>query len=382
MQMPDFEEPLSAERPQFEPELGVQRTPDDWRVETNFVEAKDILGRFGTWPDDLLTPKHLESLYREECESGCGPFSLKAGPRARPSFPFLDESEGSHLAGIWGAVRDSTISVLREACRAFPAMGEKASPLVGWFNLVFQVRLILELREREKEVGLWDERTEPQKKGTIFALKPNAATTFTRASAIPVSHDSFLCVSWGGPYGEYSKVLPLLENPHTQRVIAWADDKLEVVPEGYALKPMVATGLVREFRASFMTSRWALSVPVLEWEQARDLTPVASRAAGDVSRSLAPLLPEIHKLMGSGRYSYLDGAGDYLEMAYSAFMGRVFQWAIEDGLVCSPARFKADKRGVVLERTRDERRSVTSNLSGITFVRRGEPAWEEVLLCG
>ena len=85
--------------------------------------------------------------------------------------------------------------------------------------------------------------------------------------------------------------------------MASADDQLEVVPEGHALKRMVAAGLLRECRVSFMNSRWAISVPVMGWEQARDVVPVASRAARDVSETLAPLLSRIHEVMRSGRYS-------------------------------------------------------------------------------
>jgi hypothetical protein len=382
MQMPDLEEPLSAQRPQFEPELDTQRAPEEWRVMTNFVEPKDILGRFGRWPDDLLTSKYLQSLYREESEGGCSPFSREAGSKVRPLFPFLDDAEVGRLAVIWDAARDSTISVLRDTCRALPDIGERSSSLPGWFNLVFQMRLILELRAREKELGIWEERTEAQRTGTIFALRPAATTTFARISAMPISEDSFLCVSWGGPFSEYSRVLPLLENPYTQRLMASADDQLEVVPEGHALKRMVAAGLLREYRVSFMNSRWAISVPVMGWEQARDVVPVASRAARDVSETLAPLLSRIHEVMRSGRYSYVEGTGDYFEMAYSVFVGYLFQWAMEDGLLSRPPKFRMEKRGPVLERSRAERRSATSNLPGITLVRHAEWPWDRWVTLG
>jgi hypothetical protein len=121
---------------------------------------------------------------------------------------------------------------------------------------------------------------------------------------------------------------------------------------------------------------------VMGWEQARDVVPVASRAARDVSETLAPLLSRIHEVMRSGRYSYVEGTGDYFEMAYSVFVGYLFQWAMEDGLLSRPPKFRMEKRGPVLERSRAERRSATSNLPGITLVRHAEWPWDRWVTLG
>jgi hypothetical protein len=380
-----MEEPLSSELPQYEPELGKSGSPDQWRIVTNFVEPKDILRRFGLWPDDVLTAESLEALYLGSCRHIGEPFARDIGQKVQPLFPFLDEVEGARITKIWETRKDAMVPKLRDGLsdllsQPAVAIAEPSTYVEGWVLLALQSLIVLELRSRERELGIWEERTEGQKMGTMFALKPAAATTFSRVEVIPLAEDSLLCVPWGFPFREYSKILQLVENSYTQRVIASSDEKMEVVPDGGVLRKMVSAGLVRELRRSFMDSHWVLSVPVVEWEHMRQAIPALSQTAHDVSGALTVIMPQVGSLMRASKYSYLQGTGDYLEMAYSALMGLLSQWAIEEGLFPPPPRFRATRDGPILERSRTDRQRAACNLlPGVCVLRGAQPAWDELV---
>lgn len=359
-----------------------QGPPDSWRVQMNFVESKDILRRFGVWPDDVLTIARLEELYSGRGSEGVEPFARETEQGVRPLFPFLDESEGVRVAGLWETRKDVAYLHLKDGLGALsPRLSTgpagSSAPLTGCVLLILQSLIILDLRNREMELGMWDDRTAAQKMGTLFAVKPTEAM-FTRVEAIPFAENEVVCLPWGGPFGEYSKILEILEDQHTARVLASADEKMEIVPDAVVLKKMVAAGLVRETRESFMDSHWVLSIPAVGWEQVRDALPTLSRTAQDISGALAEALPQIPGLMKSGRYSYLEGPGDYTEMTYSVVMGLLLQRAMEDGLLSRPPRFRATGDGPVVERSRAERRSATWTLPGLCIIRDSGLAWERV----
>lgn len=367
-----MEEPLSSERWGYEPGLGRPASPDTWRVLTNFVEAKDILGRFGVWPDDVLTPERLGALYLgKRCDDG-GPFATGSGPASQPAFPFLDGGEESAIASIWERRKGPLGAGLRQDLAG-------VVPHSGWTLLALQSLIILEMRAREAESGVWQLRSSGQKMGSLFAVRPGASTLTCRVETIPLAGDSVICVPWGGPFAEYSKVLQLVGNRYTRQVIESADKDLEVVPEGHVLKLMVAAGLVRELRQSFMDAHWVLSAPALEWRDVRDGIPGIREAARAISFAAAEEVTGIIDLMRASRYATLEGHGDYLEMAYQVLVGLLFQWASEDGLLRPAPRFRDTGRGPVLDRPRNTGRESPDLLPGIAIVRGAAPAWDCLL---
>ena len=86
-----------------------------------------------------------------------------------------------------------------------------------------QTLLVFALREREREIGIWDMRTSEQRLGTVFALGTHVTGTYSRVSALIAGKDMRLCVPWGGFYREYSKILPVLEDPSAGWILRTAD---------------------------------------------------------------------------------------------------------------------------------------------------------------
>ena len=378
-----MEEPLAAERWRYEPDFGKPAPPDTWNVITNFVEPKDMLRRFGVWPDDVLTPESLQALYSGK---SCGirePFSAHDGQGSRPLFPFLDEAEEATIAGIWECRKGLLTSVLMDGLARVlqcpdTAGRTSANPGAGWVLLVLQTMVILELREREMESGIWEERTPGQKMGTVFAMRPGMTTKACRVQAIPLVGDSVLCMPWGGHYGEYSKILPLVLNRYTRQVIESANEDLEVVPEGHVLKLMVAAGLLRELGQSWMDSHWVLSLPVIGAPDALRVVQDLSVPAREISAAIAPDISLLVAKMRSGRYGYLEGHGDYLEMAYQVLLGLLCQWAAEQGLLSRSPRFRVTGRGPVVERPRTVRDRGAWVLPGVAVVRGAAAAWNSL----
>lgn len=410
-----MEEPLASTMWRYEPSLGKDASPELWRVRTNFAEPKDIMGRFGVWPDDVLTPEKLDALYLGKNAEGCEGFAI----------PFLDDAEGEAIANVWQPYRSSVLDELRKSKGAASASangggvashGFSSAPssdlnqgngllssiaLSGPALLVFQSLLVYELRSRERETGLWELRTEGQELGTIFAIRPATSATFTRVDVMPLGGESMsiLCVPWGGPFGEYCKLLQLLANHYTRRIISSADDTLEVIPEGPTLKMMVGAGLLREQRKSFLDSHWSLAVPVIDGKELggamaalsetkpdktkeganregpAGATSALSCLAREISRAVSPGIEKVVHIMRSGRYANADGPGDYVEMAYSVLQGMIFQWAMEEGILRRPATIRATRNGPVLDGVKRGRPN-PDPLPGICVLRNITAAWE------
>ncbi|MGE5579633.1 MAG: hypothetical protein ACM3WU_06240 [Bacillota bacterium] len=368
-----MQEPLSSEMWRFEPDLSRHLPPDAWRIRTNFVEPKDILRRFGVWPDDVLTPERLDALYSGETAEGPCPITVT----------FLDDKKAAAIEAIWKPRRDPVIRILQDGLSSIPGLadGNRDTAMItyaGFVVLALQSLLILELRSREREIGMWDARTEGQRMGTLFAVRPSTTATFTRVDVMPLPGSSVLCVPWGGPFAEYAKLLPLLADRHSQRVLGSADEKLEVVPEGPLLKALMAAGLLRQLEHTYMNARWALTVPILNPETARRMIPCLARVAHGISEAVSADITSIAALKESGRYAGEEGSGDYLEMAYSVLMGMVFQWAMEKGIVQRPPQFRVTKSGPILERSREARNSTAHPLPGLAILKGAASIWDEL----
>lgn len=379
--MESMEEPLSAELWRYEPDLGGHLPPGAWRIRTNFVEPKDIVRRFGFWPDDVLTPERLDALYSGKASEDPCPIAVT----------FLDNKEGAAIEAIWKPRRDPVTRLLQEGLSSVPGTtgcdrDGAAATYAGFVVLALQTLLILELRSREREIGMWDARTEGQRMGALFAVRPSTTATFSRVDVIPLPGSSVLCVPWGGPFAEYAKLLPVLADRNCQRVLGSADENLEVVPEGPLLKAMVAAGLLRELRRTYMDSHWALSLAVMDSEAALRWMPGLARIARGISEAVGADIISIAGLKKSGRYAGEDGVGDYLEMAYSVLLGMVFQWAMEERMLERPPSFKDTKKGPILERSRDARKgarkdardAIAPALPGLVILRGADSIWDEM----
>lgn len=377
-----MEEPLSSRLPSFDPQLAQSGSPSQWRIRTTFIEAKDIIRRFGLWPDDVLTAETLQKIHSGNLGRLSDPFVLRLGDEAKPSFPFLDENEESAIGNAWGTLKDSVAPILREGHkRAWPDSSQGLYPdddLIGPVLLVFQTLMMLSLRATERSLGIWKSRTSGQEMGGLYALRPANAAQSCQVQGLPLTQDGLLCLPWGGPYREYSYLLPLVENQHTQQVLASADACLEVVPEGHVLKMMVKAGLLRELRQSFMDSHWTLSIPVVEWGQVRPMLPALSWIADAIAEAARSVMPQINALGASGRYSHLDGTGDYTEMAYSVLFGSIVELGVQSGLIPSPAKLKTSRNGVALERPRGKPVDPRNSLPGVCILRGANAAWSDI----
>lgn len=368
-----MEEPLSSELWKHEPDIGRHLPPNAWRVRTNFVEPKDILQRFGVWPDDVLSPERLDSLYSGQAAQDTDPIAVT----------FLDDKEGTAIEAIWKPHRDAVSQILRDGLStvygSISARDSAAATNAGFVVLALQTLLILELRSREREVGVWDARTEGQRLGTLFAVRPSTTATFSRVDIVPLPGSSVLCVPWGGPFSEYAKLLPLLADRHCQRVLGSADEKLEIVPEGPLLKAMILAGLLRELEHTYINARWALSLPVLKAEAARLMIPGLMRIARGISEAVSADILRVADLRKAGRYADDEGAGDYLEMAYSVLLGMVFLWMMEEAMLQRPPQFRPTSKGPILERSREAKYSTASALPGLAVLKGAESIWDELL---
>ena len=347
------------------------------------MEAKDIIRRFGLWPDDVLTAETLERPHSGNPGRLPDPFILQHGEEARPSFPFLDEDEEVLIGDVWSALKDAVVAILREGHRRvwpdpLPDLHSQAR-LTGPVLLAHQTLQILRLRATEQDLGIWRDRTAGQKLGGLYAVRPATATTSCQMQGLPLTQDRLLCLPWGGAFREYSHLLPLMENQYTQQVIASADASMEVIPEGHVLKKMVKAGLLRVLRQSFMDSHWTLSIPVVEWEQIRPMIPALSWIAGAIAEAARSVIPQVNDLRASGKYSYLDGTGDYLEMAYSVLAGLILQWGMQDGLFPSSGSLKVTRDGPILERRSGRHPDPHNTLPGICVLRGARSAWSDVL---
>ena len=367
--------PLAPERADLDP----GREPDraNWRVRTNFVEPKAILRSYGRWPDDVLTPRALEALHAGSAEQLVPGFSVRAEGKLRASFPFLDEGEGARIRDLLSSHKGELYPAFREGLGRLGSIGISTGLPADHLLAVFQPLMILAMRKREQELGLWDGRTPAQKAGTIFALKPDLKTTFTRIDCIPAGQDMRIIFPWGGPYGEYSKLVSLMENPYTGMVFRSTDDTLFVVPEGHVMRRLIWAGLLRERRGKFLREGWVLDVPAPGYREVSGCVRELAGIVRDIAETCGELLREVPGLMRSGRYSYFEGHGDYAEMAYSVLFGILLTWAMDDGLLGRPPAFTLTDQGAVVKRSPAEQlRGTYPPLCGIVVLKDARLIWK------
>jgi hypothetical protein len=412
-----MEEPLSPEMPGFEPGAGPLRF-DSWRVITNFSEAGDISQRFSKWPDDFLSSDCLESMYCMNLESVLPGYSVKHSDRIHPGFPFLDEEEGQRITGVWERYRSKLHPLFRDLLLTIRELHGKAVKEVtrdtrwskdggkqsslqpakeakagtgtkeildkeivdsGLVALILQTQVILGFREMEKACGVWEGRTPGQKLGTILAAKPSCSNAFTRVEAVQVRRGALVFVPWGGLFAEYGKILHLMDNQFTRKVIGSYDENLEVVPDGHVLKTMTGAGLLRSSRQAFMDSHWNLGLPVIDAAAVLDVTGLVDNAVAQICECVSDVLGDLKGLIATGRYSYLEGHGDYFEMAYSVLVGLLLNWAAEDGLITRPPTIGVRGDRVFLKRSIGQRiKGFYPVLTGIGVLEQPELLWEKI----
>lgn len=353
-----------------------------WRLQTNFAEPKDIMVCFGAWPDSVLSPEYLHELYSGTTTVAHSPFAFSSEQGIRPAFPFLEASEGERIASLWRSQKEKVYPQVRAMFSRGPlaSRDDRCNPAAGCVLLALQTLAILELREREREVGLWDRRTEAQKVGTLFAVRPYEAV-FTRVEAIPFGENRFLCVPWGGPFEAYAEILELLEDPYTAQMLATASEEMEIIPDGRVVKQLTRAGFVREVRKGLFSTKFEIGVPAVGDQEIRDTALAILPAVRGLSNAIVEVLPQLKTLAESGRYSYLAGIGDYMEMGYSVLMGLILEWAIEDGLLGRPPQYKVVRgdRGIREVSIDGRRRGAPAHLPGVVIVRDGYVAWDELL---
>jgi hypothetical protein len=326
------------------------------------------------WPDDLLTVKTLQALYEGKPMGEARAFSVTAGGKALPSFPFLDEAEGRAIQGLIEPYKERLYRPFRNWLAHSGSRGQRPA---GAILAILQSLLVLALRKLERDLGLWEKRTPVQKAGTVFALRPDSDVQFTRVNAIVGRRDDRVTFPWGGPYREYGKILQLMESRYTHLVFASQVENSEVIPEGHVIKKMQYVGLVRDFNRGFLGSRWVLALPVAGYDAVKDAVPAFVQVVQGICEAFAEVLPKVPALMRSGRYSYLESHGDYAEMAYSVLLGLLCGWAMDDELLDRPPSFRVRDEGAFVERSAIQRlRGEYPALPGVAILRDAGVIWE------
>lgn len=360
-----------------EPSLGGDGLPHDWRLVTNFTRPAEIARSFGAWPDDVLSFKTLQAFYEGKSSEAIPRLSVKVEGKALPSFPFLDEVEGSAISALIGAHKTGLYEPFRSG---LASLGSRSRPAADAALVVLQPLLVLTLRKLEQETGLWEKRSPVQKSGTVFALRPDSDVSFVRVNAFVGHRDERVGFPWGGPYREYGKILQLMESRYTDVVLESALENLEVIPEGHVIKKMQYAGLVREDNRGFLGSRWVLALPVAGYADVRDAIPQLSQVVQGIREASAEVLPKLPDLMRSGRYWYLEGHGDYMEMAYSVLLGLLCEWAMDDGVLERPPSFRVTDEGVFVHRSAAERLlGEYPPLPGIAILKDAAVIWDWIV---
>lgn len=355
--------PPSSSDPNREPPLP-RSSKGPWRLLTNFAEGSQIHKAFSVWPDDVMTPQLLKDIYEGKAESPIGPI------------PFLDDAEGMRLWEFFGRHRKALFNPLGDYLRESKV---GLSPLWGGVLPILQSHLVFALRRAEVQTGMWGGRSPRQKQGTVFAVTQDTGW-LCRVSALPGSPGARVCVPWGGPYAEYCKIMPLLENRYTRLVFDSASPEMEVVPEGHVIRKMQFAGLVRERNRGFMGSVWTLTMPSVGLEElGGEVLPAVEQVAQGISIHLAELLPEITSVMRLGQYPSLEGHGDYVEMACGVLFGLLCEWAMEESLVRRPPSFLVKEDAVFVERTFTQKiRDKYPDLPGIAILRDARAIWSAI----
>jgi hypothetical protein len=396
-----MEEPLSPTMYQYDPVLKNPGLPGQWRLCANFADPKEIILRFGKWPNDLLNAERLEAAYRRLSSDADAPECLR-------SLSFLDNSAGSKIAAVYNENKDALYRpfrmglqelalLLRSLCSSTEFMSSSSEEgsfcsAIGAILLTLQALLVFEFRHVEKRLGLWSERGDDQKIGTVFAVRPQNETPFVRVELFQLTEDLTLGLPWGGVYRDYGTLLALLEDNAVIQVLSSIDENLEVVPYGHGIKQCVKAGFVREERLSLMNSRWFIGLPVVEEKDMARLMPALRRTSAGVGDALPTVLPSLIRAQSTCGASSLTRVGDGLEAAYGVLFGLLVQWAVDDGLVPAPAELvlkrtpelvRSDRKGAVAglvglggARSRDQ---CSHPLPGISLLRGAQAIWERLL---
>ncbi len=367
---------LSGLRPGMD-YLGKDSALARWRLCTNFSSAQDILQRFGEWPDNLLGPEKLDPLYKGESKDSISGLAVAEGDRAVPLFPYLDEAEAETIVKVY---EEAKTLIYPEFAAFLERAG--AEPLCGAEGMLLPVQtlLVFSMREREREMGIWDMRTPEQRLGTVFALGPHVRGTFSRVSALVAGKGMRLCVPWGGAYGEYSKILPVLENPYAGWILRTADEDLNVLMAGLVSRPLQLLELIDTSKLLLRRGQARLNVDVLPASSVLPHLSALRSAMRRVAIGASECVNDLLRVWKMGRYSYLEGPGDYLEMTYSVFLGLLFSWAMEDGSLRHPPVFVPWGDELV------PRKSIWATIaraktrhSGICVLRDADSLWDSLV---
>jgi hypothetical protein len=367
---------LSGLRPEID-YLGKDSALAGWRLCTNFSSAQDILERFGEWPDNLLEPDKLDPLYKGESKDPIPGLAVAEGARVMPLFPYLDEAEAEGVVKVYEAAKTHVYP-------EFAAFLEKAGgePLCGAEGMLLpaQTLLVYSMREQERETGIWDMRTPKQRLGTVFALGCHIAGTFSRVSALVAGKGMRLCIPWGGAYGEYSKILPVLENPYAGWILRTADEEMNVLLGGLVSRPLQLLELIDTSKLLLGRGQARLNVDVLPASSALPYLQALQSAMREVATGASRCMNDLLRLWRTGRYAHLEGPGDYLEMTYAVLLGLLFSWAMEDGLLRRPPEFVRSGEPLVprkpiwatIARTK-------TRFSGMCMLRYADSLWDSLV---
>ncbi len=345
-----------------------------WRVCTNFGRASDLLARFGGWPDDVLTSKVLDELASGQAADPIPGYSVWDGIVIKPAFPFLQEDVGQAVAELFEGARETLFPVFKGCFQT----GSKPDNLL----LLVQTLLLSALRKKEQETGLWEQRTPQQRLGTIYAAPSHIPLPFTRVKALAAGLGRRLSFPWGGVYEEYSKLLPLMENPATTWLLSTADEDLKVIAAGFSVRSLTLLELLQSTpSAADRDTNVKLNVEAMDIEEAKRCIDELSWGMAKLASEVEGLLPEVVALQKDGVYGYLEGPGDFLEMSYGVLLGLLLRWATEEGLLRKSPRFaKYGDENWILKKSLVERLSFRkTEFAGLCVLKSADDLWERLL---
>lgn len=362
------------------PEIGYPISDDAltrWRLCTNFLTVQGVLERFGEWPDNLLDHDDLEPLFKGEWTQPVSGLAVAEGDRVKALFPYLDEVEAEKVVKVYEAAKPRVypdFAAFLEKVKGEPHCGAEGMLLPA------QTLLVLCMRGKEREAGIWDMRTPEQRLGTVFALGVHIPGTFSRVSALVSGRGMRLCVPWGGAYGEYCKILPLLEHPHAGWLLNTADEELNVFLGGLASRPLELIEFLDVSKLHLRRGQARLNVDALPASSVFPHVPALRSAMRKVAGGATECMHDLLDLWRTGQYSYLDGPGDYLEMTYSVLLGLLFSWAMDDGLLKRPPSFVRSGEPLVPKKsTWAAIARIKPHFTGICMLRDADSLWDALV---
>lgn len=292
-------------------------------LETNFASAKDLTAHLGFWPDDVteeraraLAESHgLPVLTEKESESICQVFE-----------PYLHGFLGRVGMGV-KALKESYVA---GSGRMAPAeVAVHVDCLLG--GLGFHFWLLAAMRERERESGIWQTRSERQKAVTAFVAEPDPETLFSRLRIVAAGAGIRLCFIAGGAFSRNEGLAARLDHPDARRSLSSMDDSGEMVIWGRG-RLLEEAGVVR-YRSKGLMGAWTANVPVLDWKTVSAVSDRIGNMFDDASRVLSGCLAGLVKRSREAVPSLDSGPGDYLEMSYSVLAALVLKKAILQGIM-------------------------------------------------